>query len=67
MPIFTDWRKNLADEIRTTANSIYENADKLADQPDYMTDFDIWIRFDSDGKVSYEVTHSHVVASGGET
>ena len=60
MAIITDWRENLADNIKAAALNIYRYADKLADQPDYMTDFDIWIRFDSDGTVSYDVSHSHV-------
>ena len=45
-----DWRKELADQIRSAADSIYKEADRLADQPDYMVSdgFSITIDFRSD-------------------
>ena len=57
--ISKDWRKELANNIRIVGNDLFVNADRLADQPDYMTAFDITIYF-GDGKCpEYEVTHRH--------
>lgn len=59
----TDWRKELADQIRAAADNIYKEADRLADQPDYMVSdgFRITIDFKSDQIPTYTVRHEHLV------
>lgn len=59
----TDWRKELADQIRAAADSIYKEADRLADQPDYMVSdgFSITINFECDRIPTYTVRHEHLV------
>ena len=64
--ITTEWREQLANEIRNVANAIFAEADRLADQPDYMTGFDIWLRFPVDGVAEYEVTHTHIPTQTGD-
>lgn len=56
----SDWREKLANNIRIIGNDLFVNADKLADQPDYMTDFDITIYLNSGEPPTYEVTHRHL-------
>lgn len=61
----TDWRKELADQIRAAADSIYREADRLADQPDFMTtdSFEIDIKFSPNSVPVYTVRHAHVPTS----
>ena len=63
----TDWRKELADQIRAAADSIYKEADRLADQPDFMTadSFEIDIEFKPGTFPFYTVRHEHFVPKAG--
>lgn len=55
-----DWRKKLQEAIEKVTQKIHDNAEKLADQPDYMTDkFEIHIEITGDGIPTYTVTHTH--------
>lgn len=62
-----DWRKELADQIRAAADSIYKEADRLADQPDFMTadSFEIDIEFKPGILPFYTVRHEHFVPKAG--
>lgn len=56
----SDWRKNLQKAIEEVTQKIHDNAEKLADQPDYMVDdYDIHINISSDYVPTYTVTHKH--------
>lgn len=58
--ISKDWREKLANHIRIVGNDLFVNADKLADQPDYMTDFSIVLNFNENELPTYSVMHEHV-------
>lgn len=56
----SDWRKDLQRQIEEVSQKIHDNAEKLADQPDYMVDsFEIRIEITSDCIPTYTVTHTH--------
>ena len=56
----TDWRKELQDEIEQVSMRIYNNAEKIADQPDFMTgEFKIIINIESGCIPTYTVKHTH--------
>lgn len=56
----TNWRNELKEAIEQVAMKIHDNAQSLADQPDYMTgDFKILITINQDIVPTYTVTHTH--------
>jgi len=56
-----DWRKELQTAIEQIAVKIHDNAEKLADQPDYMVeDYKIIINISSDMVPTYTVKHTHI-------
>lgn len=56
----TEWRKDLQKCIEQVATKIHDNAEKLADQPDYMIDdFEIVITITQDCVPTYTVKHTH--------
>lgn len=55
-----DWRKALQYDIEEVAQKIHDNAEKLANQPDYMIDkFEIHIEITADSIPTYKVIHTH--------
>lgn len=54
-------RQRLADRIREVASHIYANADRIAEQPDYLTSMSIMIDLSPDRAPGYSIDTDHIV------
>lgn len=58
---YRDIRDKLAQRVREVAAHIYMNADRIADQPDLLTDMRITIDLSSDRAPGYSIDTDHIV------
>lgn len=60
-----DFRKMLVEMVKASGQEVIDRAEDLVGNGDLITDFNIWIRFPTDGRMlsgcpEIEVTRSHI-------
>lgn len=58
---YSQIKEKLAERIREVAAHLYMNADRIADQPDWLTDMRITIDLSADRTPGYSIDTDHIV------